>query len=528
MDSINLLCVSKILVVKIEEYFSYEYREPTDEEIVIGNLLLDKLCELVHDYVFVKDEEFTNDADEVLCSLEPYIDENGLKIVDDDVSMEYKKKAVEIFNNNKAWKFRTFRQQFKNVKHHNYIKRWRDQIDMGGTKFTIMREIENFVLERFREARTGFLPIHTIDIRRWALIKAKEYPGFNFKACDTWISTFKRRNRISSRKVQKLVKRSTVKEMDQILQQTENFRHHIQPLLNIYEKENIWNTDQTGFKYEILSNRTLTWKGERTTIGTAFSPKNKVTHSYTVQYIIAYNGSILPQVYVCLQEIGGTFGPVVQRSIFTAPNLVIASSKSGKLSNTLVADFLDRMVVPHAEYNQILYILDNWTGQTNMQLYDERFEDKETLDFNLKFVPEGCTDLCQPLDTYFHRQLKFIVKQFYYFDSLHCPHEQELSELCTRNGILKLQSLVHFLLSAPVFLPMIRYCWYSSGLWADGEKPNFKNVSEVCFQSKGTDCSVFDCNVVPFISCSWCKFSFCFNHFYINYHMSSCTKSPYN
>lgn len=186
------------------------------------------------------------------------------------------------------------------------------------------------------------------------------------------------------------------------------------------------------------------------------------------------------------------------------------------------------MVVPHAEYNQILYILDNWTGQTNMQLYDERFEDKETFDFNLKFVPEGCTDLCQPLDTYFHRQLKFIVKQFYYFDSLHCPHEQELSELCTRNGILKLQSLVHFLLSAPVFLPMIRYCWYSSGLWADGEKPNFKNVSEVCFQSKGTDCSVFDCNVVPFISCSWCKFSFCFNHFYINYHMSGCTKSPYN
>lgn len=69
----------------------------------------------------------------------------------------------------------------------------------------------------------------------------------------------------------------------------------------MYEKENIWNTDQTGFKYEVLSTRSLTWKGERTTIGTAFSPKNKVTHSYTVQYIIAYDGSILPQVYVCLQ-----------------------------------------------------------------------------------------------------------------------------------------------------------------------------------------------------------------------------------
>lgn len=192
----------------------------------------------------------------------------------------------------------------------------------------------------------------------------------------------------------------------------------------------------------------------------------------------------------------------------------------------MVADFLDRLVVPVAEYNQILYILDNWTGQTNIELYDERFEDKETFDFILKFVPEGCTDLCQPLDTYFHRLLKFLVKQFYYYDSLHCHREaEELSELCSRNGILKLQSLVHFVLSAPVFLPMVRYCWYSSGVWADGDKPIFENVSQVCFQSKETNCSLIDCEIVSFIKCSWCKFSFCFTHFYKNYHASSCINS---
>lgn len=117
----------------------------------------------------------------------------------------------------------------------------------------------------------------------------------------------------------------------------------------------------------------------------------------------------------------------------------MASSKSGKLSTTLVEDFLDKIVAPHAQYNQILYILDNWTGQTNMDLYESRFDKDETFDFMVEFVPESCTDLCQPLDTYFHRQLEFIVKQFHYYASLH--ELDESSELSTRNGSLKLHSL---------------------------------------------------------------------------------------
>lgn len=140
-----------------------------------------------------------------------------------------------------------------------------------------------------------------MDIRRWALIKAKEYTGFKFKACDTWVGIIKRRNRISSRKIQKLVKRSSVKDLDQILAQSSRFQQYINSMIPSFEPNNIWNTDQTGFKYEILPNRTLTWKGERKSLATAYSPKNKVTHSYTVQYIIAYDGSILPQVYICLQ-----------------------------------------------------------------------------------------------------------------------------------------------------------------------------------------------------------------------------------
>lgn len=166
-----------------------------------------------------------------------------------------------------------------------------------------MKEIEEFVLQQFREARDQFLSVHTMDIRRWALIKAREYSGFNFKACNRWINVFKRRNRISSRRIQKLVKRSTVKNIDQLISESNKFRDDVKVMLHRYEPGCVWNTDQTGFKYEIVSNRTLTWKGARTTIGTAYSPKNKLTHSYTVQYVISYDGSIIDKLYVCLQVI---------------------------------------------------------------------------------------------------------------------------------------------------------------------------------------------------------------------------------
>lgn len=48
--------------MKIKERFDCEDIDPTEEEAVLGDLLLEKLCELVHDYVFVEDEELTEGA----------------------------------------------------------------------------------------------------------------------------------------------------------------------------------------------------------------------------------------------------------------------------------------------------------------------------------------------------------------------------------------------------------------------------------------------------------------------------------
>jgi DDE superfamily endonuclease/Tc5 transposase-like protein len=213
-------------------------------------------------------------------------------------------------------------------------------------------------------------------------------------------------------------------------------------------------------------------------------------------------------------------GPIVEKNLFLAPNIIVKCSKSGKLTRNLVEQFLEEAVQPKAK-GDILYIIDKWSGHADEAMYESRFMNDNT-NMKVMLIPENCTDLVQPLDTYFHRQLKFLVRQFYEFAMLH-ENDHHESVLTSRNGILKLQSLVHFLLSAPAFKNMIRQCWFSSELL--NNKPEFENIKTVCFSLGDMKCSKENCNNNAFIKCSWCKESFCFENFFHEYHIIDCTKS---
>lgn len=66
-----------------------------------------------------------------ISALNDYEDEEGEPIKRDKVDMEYKKRAINAFESNPAWKFLTFQNKFKKVKHRNYLQRWKSQIRMG-------------------------------------------------------------------------------------------------------------------------------------------------------------------------------------------------------------------------------------------------------------------------------------------------------------------------------------------------------------------------------------------------------------
>ncbi|KAJ8685964.1 hypothetical protein QAD02_021757 [Eretmocerus hayati] len=99
-------------------------------------------------------------------------------------------------------------------------------------------------------------------------------------------------------------------------------------------------------------------------------------------------------------------------------------------------------------------------------------------------------------------------------------------QLHSREDAIKIQSLVHNQLSAPVFRNMLQYAWYASGLAEKRE--TFFNVNQVCFSEccARKVCQVRDCGSLGFMQCSWCQLYLCFSCFYDSYHPQSCSRKP--
>lgn len=248
---------------------------------------------------------------------------------------------------------------------------------------------------------------------------------------------------------------------------------------------------------------------------------NKLSHTYTAQYGITLSGKLLPQVYVCLQEPTGDFGPRIKQNIEQYVkkyrNIIVTSSKSGKLTSTLYQNFLEKCLVPYVQKNKFLLIINSWTGQTKPELYDEIFIDEDKMPTcTTKIIPPKCTPLVQPCDVYFYRQVKNFIKRLQSTADL----LDKNYEIHSREDCLKIHSIVHHQLSAPIFHEMIQYAWYASGL--SDTKKFFTNVNEACFSLNRlqTHCN---CKKTAFICCSWCRKNFCFECFYHNYHSGSCT-----
>lgn len=136
-----------------------------------------------------------------------------------------------------------------------------------------------------------------------------------------------------------------------------------------------------GCQYQSTYDRTLTTQGAKT----VFVQRNasKISHSYTAQYAITMSGKLLPRVFICLQEATGVFGPKVKKAvdefikIYT--NVIVTSSKSGKLTTYLYTQFLNEALVPYVKQEKFLLLIDSWGGQTNPALYDEIFMDDNNI-----------------------------------------------------------------------------------------------------------------------------------------------------
>ena len=259
---------------------------------------------------------------------------------------------------------------------------------------------------------------------------------------------------------------------------------------------------------ELHSNRTLSHKGEKTTVASVRSV-NATTHSYTVQQIISLGGHLIGPVFVCLKEVKGRMSDNIKAHLFKADNVVCTCSASGKLTTSLVEYWRDTVLAQCLLKNsKYLLLSDSWSTQGAKSLY-ERLKNLERLE-----IPPKTTSLIQPLDVYFNRQWKAIARKAY--DRVRLDEiNVNLSE---RNNIIRLQSLIHNQMSSPIFVPMIKYAWYASDYSRENPSP-FQNVEEVCFSFDCENCSEQSCGQSPFITCSQCQKDLCFDHFFLSDHI---------
>lgn len=240
------------------------------------------------------------------------------------------------------------------------------------------------------------------------------------------------------------------------------------------------------------------------------------THSYTIMPTVRADGCLKSPLFVVLQETNGVFGPVVKKSLFNAENLYVMASKSGKMQKEHLEAWFRDVFFPNVQ-DDVALMVDSWSTYKNLDLIERaKPVGQEVL---IVTCPPGTTGLCQPLDVYGIRMMKEFVRIIYN----RAIAEQRMDKLHGRNALLKLLSLTHNQIACPRFWDMFAVGWHHPGYFEEEQKFTFTTPTNFCFKTdaakKKVPCDVAGCDNRHFISCAWCRLTFCFTCFFDNYHI---------
>ncbi|CAF4074732.1 unnamed protein product [Rotaria sp. Silwood2] len=224
-----------------------------------------------------------------------------------------------------------------------YICRFRQYVAQQETKRQKTQDIDKAVHQKFLKAREQYLPIHNIDIQRCGLQAARE--------------------------VTNIVTKKEIINFGDIKKSKIDFLEKFHRLSKEYSRKEILSMDQVGIEKELHSTRTLSFQGEKKTLGCVAS-KNATVHSYTIQPTISLNGELIGPMYVCLQEPNGGIGDIVKRHLFQPKNVVITCSVSGKVTSSLDQYWRDNVLVPSTG-EKVLLLSDSWSGQNDDDIYTD-------------------------------------------------------------------------------------------------------------------------------------------------------------
>ena len=243
------------------------------------------------------------------------------------------------------------------------------------------------------------LSIHDIDLKRW-ILRAREKIDLSrelFTASKKWIHNFtiKWKHGIVSRKINKFVTEKQISTKEKLMQESCKFvaRMKSEKSLLLVEKSNIFNSDQSGFNLETYVGRMLTLKSS-SKIERLAQSLNSSAHSYTIQSIVSVDGDLKSPLLIVLQEAGGKFRPIVEKTLYKADNIVTFASKSGKLTSDLVIKWFTDVFLPNTGKESVLCL----DGLDKLKKFDD--VDKANKNVKILMILAETTSSIQSLDVY--------------------------------------------------------------------------------------------------------------------------------
>jgi len=265
--------------------FNYQEETTLDLHSMSNYVSSDGDTDTIHNDGNEVDDEWINEADEKAT--------HHLK----QYSFEFMKAVVDFADAKDAhakrrhtWK--SIHNRFKSLPSQNYVSLFRNHLQKEGTKHQKCREIDKLTYDKFINARDQALPIHDLDLQRWALKVAREMKLNSFQASNSWLLNFKRKHGIVSRRVTNIVTRHEIDDYHIVQQSKQDFLSEYYNVLSDYDPSEVINTDQTGVEKELHSTRTLSSIGLKK-IYDIVSSKNATTHSYTLQPSISLDGKVI-------------------------------------------------------------------------------------------------------------------------------------------------------------------------------------------------------------------------------------------
>jgi Tc5 transposase-like DNA-binding protein len=178
------------------------------------------------------------------------------------ISQERKVEIIRLWEKHPNWNWHTLKRKgCPEIGCKATLYAWKKEVNSGTTsKQTKYREINKYTYEEMMKARSTYKIVNASHIRGFAMQKFQELKDdsfHTFKASESWLTRFKRRYGISSRKITRLVSKREVKSELEILISAEKFQTDIRSIKEYFDEDHIFNTDQCPFQYELASKRTL-------------------------------------------------------------------------------------------------------------------------------------------------------------------------------------------------------------------------------------------------------------------------------